>query len=110
MDFTAFRANLSGMIKGHGLSIRGLALEVGITPATLSRYLNGTRTPDLPYIAKLAHYFNVSIDWMLGICGDKFDVFPQELQNIIFLYQRASVEDRLAIKILLDKYSKPDEG
>ena len=59
MDFTAFRANLSGMIKGHGLSIRGLALEVGITPATLSRYLNGTRTPDLPYIAKLAHYFNV---------------------------------------------------
>lgn len=36
------------------------------TQTTYARYENGTRQPDIETLCKLADYFNVSVDYLLG--------------------------------------------
>lgn len=103
-DYTIFRDNLKKLIDSRGLTIKGLASELNITASTLTRYIHGYRTPELSYIIALSKYFNVSIDWLVGINGDKFDVFPKEVQEVANLYQMAADSDRLVINAVLDKY------
>lgn len=43
-----------------------LAEAIGISRISISNYENGERTPDGEVICKLADYFNVSTDYLLG--------------------------------------------
>lgn len=104
MDFTCFQENLKRLMSSRNFSMKALSDEVGITSATISRYLSGNRTPDLQQIIKIAEYFNVSIDWLLGINGDKFDIMPKEIQDIAHLYTLANLDDRRVVQAVLHKY------
>ncbi len=104
MDFTIFQKNLKQLLYARGITIRAFAEEVNANPATISRYLSGDRTPDLPYVVAIAKHFNVSVDWLLGINGDKFDVMPKEVQEVANLYSLASPDDRMVVQAVLGKY------
>lgn len=106
MDYTIFREHLRHLMQTRNLSMKALGEELNVTPATLSRYLSGDRTPDLPYVVKIASYFNISIDWLLGFNGDKYDIMPVEVQEIANLYQMASPQDRRVVQAVLDKYQE----
>lgn len=81
-----------------------IAYDMGISRATYSHYETGRSQPDIQFIKKLADYFNVSIDFLLGFsdqrsiynvgdtgsCLNYFTVFPSpalgttELGNPIY--------------------------
>lgn len=109
MDFTIFKSNLRSLMSARGFSNLSFSEEVGIPAPTISRYLTGDRTPDLAYVVKIAHYFNVSIDWLLGFNGDKFDIMPQEVQDVATRYSLASPDDRKVIQAVLQKYNSKRE-
>ena len=47
--------------------VRGLAREVGISPAIITRYMNGkVGDPTTATLEKLAAYFGVSVPWLRG--------------------------------------------
>ncbi len=50
----------------EGLTINKLAIAVGINQPTLSRYINGETKLNLETACKLADFFNVSLDYLLG--------------------------------------------
>ncbi|MBR4212127.1 MAG: helix-turn-helix transcriptional regulator, partial [Oscillibacter sp.] len=50
----------------RGLSQKDFAAIVNIAPNTLSQYETGKREPDLKTLSKLADYFGVSVDYLLG--------------------------------------------
>lgn len=104
MDFTIFQQRLRSLIDTRNFTLKALAEELGITPTTLSRYLSGDRTPDLPYVIKLADFFDVSFDWLLGLNGDRFNMLPQEVQDVAYLYSMASEDDRAVVQAVLNKY------
>lgn len=104
MDYTSFRDNLRALMDSRGFTINGLGAEIGVSAATISRYLSGKRAPDLPYVIKISTFFNVSIDWLLGINGDKFDVMPKEIQDVAYLYSVSTPDDRRVIQAVLSKY------
>lgn len=106
MDYSFFRENLKNLLSVRGYTIKGFAAEINASAATISRYLSGDRTPDLPYVVNIAAFFNVSIDWLLGINGDQFDVMPKEVQEVASLYSLASPDDRRVIQAVLGKYRK----
>ena len=106
LDYSIFRENLRRLISARGLTVKGFGEEINVTSATLSRYLSGNRTPDLPYVVKIAQYFNVSIDWLLGLNGDQFDVMPKEIQEIAHLYSLSSLDDRRVVQAVLSKYKE----
>ena len=48
------------------VSRREVAVIVGIVERTYMRYENGERDPDAPVLRKLADYYDVSADYLLG--------------------------------------------
>ena len=104
MDYSYFKENLKRLIDSRAMTTKDLSEDMNITPATLSRYLSGNRKPDLPYVVRIAEYFNVSIDWLLGISGDKFEVLPKDIQEVVELYSLATSDDRAVVQAVLNKY------
>lgn len=106
MDFSTFKERLARLMESRGYCIRTLAEAINITPATVSRYLSGARKPDIEYLVKIANHFNVSLDWLMGLSGNRFDVLPQEVQDIAYWYSIATDSDKIVIQAVLNKYKK----
>ena len=49
------------------ISQRELAKKTGMTEATMSRYLSGSRIPKLTDAVRIARTLNVSLDYLSGI-------------------------------------------
>lgn len=52
--------------KQRGLSQLRLAIELNMNQNTVSRYENGEREADYETLIKIADYFDVSLDYLLG--------------------------------------------
>lgn len=107
MDYNeAFKTNLRALIESRGVLGKDVAEAINSTPISISRYLKGAREPELKYVVALAEYFDVSIDWLLGLNEDKFSLLPPDVQEIIDLYSLASAYDRAIIQRTLSKYKE----
>lgn len=106
MDYSIFRERLRQLVDSRGQSINVLSEALGMSTPTLSRYLSGNRTPDLPYVVKISEYFCVSVDWLIGLNGDKYEIMPQEIQDVAELYSIATQDDRRVIQAVLSKYRR----
>ena len=102
--FEAFRRNLKVLINNRGMNQADMASELGMSTAALSRYLNGVRSPDLEYVRKIANYFNISVDWLLGLTGERYNVMPADLQEVAWLYSLATKDDQNVVQAVLAKY------
>lgn len=58
--------------KQKNLSMKELGSILGLAESTISLYENGKREPDIATLKKIANYFNVSVDELLG-CNDSDD-------------------------------------
>jgi transcriptional regulator with XRE-family HTH domain len=50
----------------HNISQIEFAKKIGVSNAVLSRYESGDRKPDYDILNKIADYFGVSVDFLLG--------------------------------------------
>ena len=57
---------LKELRKKKNISQIKLSIELNTNQNTISRYENGTREADYKMLIKIADYFNVSIDYLLG--------------------------------------------
>ncbi|HOJ10981.1 MAG TPA: helix-turn-helix transcriptional regulator [Clostridiales bacterium] len=70
----------------------------GLYDSTICLYESGKRTPEYNIILKIADYFNVSVDWLLGRVDNKNltmienDKMPTELRNIGVEYLELAME------------------
>ena len=109
MDYSTFREHLRQLVTGSGKTLKDLAADLDMATPTLSRYLTGNRTPDLPYVVKISQHFNISIDWLLGMNGEKFEIMPPEIQEVASLYAVANQDDRRVVQAVLKKYKEAVE-
>ena len=56
---------------GYDMSQPEIAKATGLTQSQLSNYENGRAIPSLPAIIALADMFDVSIDYLVGRCGNR---------------------------------------
>lgn len=68
------------LAKNQGLSVRELGNKLNIGPTTLYKWKS--QTPKSDILIKVADYFNVSTDYLLGRSSDKYDLSPQEKIDI----------------------------
>ncbi len=52
--------------KSKNISQLKMALDLNTSQNTISRYETGEREPDISALIKIADYFNVSIDYLVG--------------------------------------------
>ena len=58
--------NIKNLRKAKGISQLKLALDLNTNQNTVSRYETGEREPSISDLIKIADYFNVSIDYLVG--------------------------------------------
>lgn len=61
---------LKELRKKKGISQLRLATDLNTTQNTISRYETGEREPGIEELLKIADYFNVSVDYLLGRTDD----------------------------------------
>lgn len=64
---------LKKLRKKRGLSQLKLALDLNMNQNTISRYENMEREADYETLVKVADYFDVSLDYLLGRADDPED-------------------------------------
>lgn len=62
MDYLTFEK----LLKSHGVSVYQVAKATGISSSTLSDWKNGRSTPKADKLARIADYFSVSLDELMG--------------------------------------------
>ena len=66
-----FISRLDQVRKEKGLTQRELANKVGVTEVSMSRYVNGARTPSGPIVVNIAKALGISVDYLVGISSVK---------------------------------------
>lgn len=94
-----FPTNLRAILEERGVTITALANALGISRQAVSQYADGTGQPNADKLTRIADYFGVSTDWLLGrsggvkaINGDvqivcKMTGLSEELVNEIFYFR-----------------------
>ncbi|MEJ5965803.1 helix-turn-helix domain-containing protein [Flavonifractor porci] len=70
-DFKVFSERLSILMKERNLKQKDLADYLGVKRQTVSLYMTGQSMPDAELLKKIAVYFEVSADWILGLSDVK---------------------------------------
>jgi len=69
MYIEGFASKLKHVRKEWGFTQRYIEEELKIKQPTLACYESGKRQPDLETLGRLADFYGVSIDWLLGTKG-----------------------------------------
>ena len=82
-----FQKRLNRLLIENDITLQKLADATNTTKVSISRYKNGHRIPDIKILRKLAKYFGVSADWLIGLSDVRrpswYDKLPDQLQNFI---------------------------
>lgn len=98
MELNKFQERLSACMQAKGLNGAELSALSGVTAATISRYLNNLRQPNIENIVALADALDVSVDYLLGLHDVSDD------KKLLSAYSIASADDRRVIWTLLERY------
>ena len=96
---------LAELRQDRGLTQRDLAKLFFVTPGTISNYEKGRHLPDAERLIKIADYFSVTTDYLLG--RSSADVFSAPLLDdmtageMIQLVQTLSPDRKKALCLLL---------
>lgn len=52
--------------EAHGIKQKELAAVLGVDPSTITKYEKNERLPEIKYLIKIADFFDVSVDFLLG--------------------------------------------
>lgn len=61
-----FVNRLKELLSLYNLSQYGLAKQLGISPSTVCNWLNGKKEPSIESLWKIADFFDVSVDFLIG--------------------------------------------
>ena len=87
------RKRIMNLMEERNIKQLTLASDLGMTQASLSRNLNGVHEPKAETIEKIANYFNVSVDYLLGNTDDRKSNSNVENIDIAFFNQHGIVSD-----------------
>lgn len=62
-----FKRRVQELLFENNINQKKLAEKIGLTPATLSRNMNGLNSTKIEVVISIAKFFNVSTDYLLGI-------------------------------------------
>ena len=71
MTYCEFGENLKKLRKGRGMTQSQLGGKIGLSKAVISKYETGLGYPSFDVLIRIAQYFGVSTDYLLGVSGNK---------------------------------------
>jgi len=93
--------------------------KLGVALTTYSNYENNNREPDFDTLIKLAKYFNVTTDYLLGITdirncyecreNNAEDKLTQDEEKVIQLYRKLSERNKGKAELLIEQLLEKQE-
>ena len=71
MYIESFASRLRKARANTGFTQREIAKELNISKSTIASYETGRTEPDIETLGTLADFYNLSVDWLLGISKKK---------------------------------------
>lgn len=97
MNFCDFGIVLRQLRKSHKLTQAELGAHVGLSKAVVSKYENGMGYPTFDVLIRIAYYFGVTTDYLLGVARGKTvdvsfltDSQIEAIQRIISEFNKAN--------------------
>ncbi|MCL1884710.1 MAG: helix-turn-helix domain-containing protein [Defluviitaleaceae bacterium] len=88
------------------LKQEGLAMKLSVSQSTISAYEVGERAPDLETLISIANFFDVSIDYLVGISETRKNIKQGDLSldelELLSSYKKAPLIDKEKIKAYMD--------
>lgn len=112
MDYAkVLRETLRDVMRQKGITQAWLAEQTDITEATISRYLSGTHSPKIEYIAKMAGAMSVSVDYLLGLSASSIPDKPPapEARTLVAAYERADAHTKKMVWMQLEQHMSDEE-
>ena len=85
---------LKELRKSKNITQLDVATAIGVSPQVLSRYERGEREPDYKTLCKLADFFGVTVDELLGRSPQLFDDARVPKTEVQDLFDRLNVVDQ----------------
>ncbi len=101
-----FKYNLRNLRREKGVTVYDSSKSIGVCHQTISKWENGKAIPSGENAQKLAEYFGVTIDYLLGRNNSSIDdlLTPDEVINITnnkkFLKDFSSLKDEQQKEVL----------
>lgn len=92
--------NLRKIREKRNINQLKIAMNIGITQESISKYETGNAFPSKEILIKLADYFNCSIDYLLNrtdnpnMNKEKISKEDERIENLIFRYKNLSDENK----------------
>lgn len=102
--------NLKLLRSAAGISQKALAEAIGVSQQSINKYENHNIEPDIATLSRIADYFHVSIDYLVGRTDcPRSTASSQEdrqLEEDVLLcrYRALSEKQKKAIQAVLDSY------
>lgn len=103
-----FGKRLKSLRLEKGISQKELATIINISHTNISKYESNSLEPNIQIIDKLANYFDVSVDYLLGRTLARKQVDTLAFHSIPG-YENLSDEDRQYVDDLIDRLNKKND-
>ena len=87
---------LKNLLSAHKMDTEMLSEKTGISEERLDAYIYSRKQPFAEDLIKLSYFFNVSVDWMLGL--SKHQSISAEEENLLYYYSQMSDDCRKLIQ------------
>ena len=104
-----FAQHLKALLDKRGINQNTLAEQLQTTEATISRYVNGIRTPNIETAVEISRVLNVSMDELCGVQTPAQARQAPDVGILVNCYEKASDADRQVLWSLLDRYMTPEQ-
>lgn len=71
MTYCEFGENLRNLRKGRSMTQSELGGKIGLSKAVISKYETGLGYPSFDVLIRIARFFGVTTDYLLGVAGSK---------------------------------------
>ena len=105
-----FAARLQLLMAEKKMNTVDLAKATGIPNGTISRYLNQKRSADIGWVVILSRYFNVSVDWMIGMTDIRESRYSPEAMEVARLYMASDKRTKVGVMALLNAMNAMPEN
>ena len=97
------RVRISELRKEKNVSQKELASYLNVSQAQISKYESGVNEPDIGTLIRIADFFKISIDELLG--HNSMETFFSG-NDLVKLIEDLSLSDRLLVQNIILKLSK----
>lgn len=108
---STFAERLKYLRKTRGITQLELGRYLGYRYNAISNYETAAHEPDYYTLMKIAEYFDVSVDFLIGHddCMERIECIPDEIR-LLQMYRKMSLEEKEVVFRLIEVINKKESN